>query len=59
LIILDSILGIMGRQFRYVAPGKLLGVIVNAGHESDVYLPQVAQTLCNFCLLFRPTQSGQ
>jgi len=59
LIILDSILGIMGRQFRYVAPGKLLGVIVNVGHESDVYLPQVAQTLCNFCLLFRPTQSGQ
>ena len=59
LIILDSILGIVGRQFRYVAPGKLLGVVVNVGHESDVYLAQVAQTLRNFCLLFRPSQSWQ
>jgi hypothetical protein len=59
LIILDWKLGIVRRQFRYVAPGKLLGMVVHVSHESDMYLAQVAQTLRNFCLLFRPTQSGQ
>ena len=59
LIILGWVLGIVGRQFPYVTPGKLLGVVVHVGHESDVYLAQVAQTLRNFCRLFRPCQSGQ
>ena len=59
LIILDWKLGIVGRQFRHVAPGKLLGMVVHVSHESDVYLAEVAQTLRNFRLLFRPSQSWQ
>jgi len=59
LDILDRESVFEGLQFLYVAPGKLLGVVVHVGHHSDVYLVRVAQTLPNFCLLLRPGQSWQ